>query len=38
MAGMKAGRCFSSASISQDNHYIFIFGGYDGKPIDSIER
>ena len=38
MPSMKVGRCFSSASLTLDGQFVYVFGGYDGKPIDSIEK
>jgi len=38
VASLRAGRCFTGASATVDNQFIYVFGGYDGKPIDSIER
>jgi N-acetylneuraminic acid mutarotase len=35
---LKVGRCFASVSASLDNQFIYIFGGYDGKPLDALER
>ena len=38
MPCMKTGRCFSSSCLTQDGQFIYVFGGYDGKPIDAMEK
>jgi hypothetical protein len=31
-------RCLFSCCISSDLQFIYVAGGYDGKPLSSIER
>ena len=31
-------RCFATAVGSVDNQFIYLFGGYRGEPLDTIER
>jgi len=31
-------RCLFSCCVSNDFQYIYVAGGYDGKPLNSFER
>ncbi|EGR31203.1 kelch-like 12, putative [Ichthyophthirius multifiliis] len=38
ISNMNNPRCTLSAVISQDNQYIYVFGGFDNVPLNSVER
>ncbi|KAL4445683.1 hypothetical protein ABPG74_006234 [Tetrahymena malaccensis] len=38
VSSMRYSRCTSSAVVSQNNQHIYVFGGFDNGPLDSVER
>ncbi|EAS03065.2 kelch motif protein (macronuclear) [Tetrahymena thermophila SB210] len=38
VSSMRYSRCTSSAIVSQNNQHIYVLGGFDNGPLDSVER
>lgn len=38
ISSMNVARCTLSAVTSNDNQYIYVLGGFNGNPLDSVER
>ena len=38
MSNMNISRCTLSAIASPDYEYIYVMGGFNGQPLDSVER
>jgi hypothetical protein len=38
IASLNHPRCNFSALATPDNQYIYIFGGFNTTPIDSVEK
>lgn len=35
---MNISKCFATACVSSDSQYIYLFGGYNGDPLSTVER
>lgn len=38
IASMHQPRCTFSSIVTPDNSYIYVFGGFDNGPLDSVEK
>ena len=38
MPKMRSARCAMAATATTDYRYIFVIGGYDGEPLNCVER